>query len=236
MSFRNAVQTVTAVFLLSMGTAMAAPIVGTLNFTGAVRVTDTLIDYLPPEGAPDGDLFVLGPLVQEGSFVAIANTTGDILDLDRTLYPVGPVDVPGFLTLAGNIRFDLTQILPGTFGQAQCAAPPAAGQTCTPPELSGLGVSPFNLSNQTASSSIAAFEVRGIFVNTLTGEETPGSGVFSTQFSTKSFQQVLQELQTEGQVQASYSAEFTAVPEPSAWALGLIGLGLIAARRFSTRN
>jgi hypothetical protein len=232
MNFRFA-PALAASLLLTGGIVSAVPITGVLNFTGGVNVTTTAINFLPPAG--DGAIFVT-PLAQEGSFEAVEGTFGAIKDLDRTVYPVGPVFLEDFISLDGDISFTLTEILPGTFDSTECGAPPdSSGQTCTPPPIMGLGTSPFNLSNQSASSSIASFEVRGYFVDGASGDQTAASGIFTTQFNIP-YQAVLQQLQSTGSVQAnSYSATFSAaggeVPEPSALALGMIGLGLIAVRR-----
>ncbi|HVX65185.1 MAG TPA: PEP-CTERM sorting domain-containing protein [Bryobacteraceae bacterium] len=153
------------------------------------------------------------------------------MDLDVTAQPVGvPISLPNFLVLPGGISFELTQIDAGVFGSADCLAAPAPGQTCTP--LAPPPKSPFNLMN-TAVGSTASFTIRGIA--TMTGDTTtPPStvlGTFTTQFTGRNYQSMLQTISTGGTVRASYSANFIVeeVPEPSTAYLALGGFILAAA-------
>ena len=223
-----------ALLMLAMP-SVGAPITGVMNTAGDVRVSNTLIDFLPPVGMSTGDFRLT--FTQEGYFVPLANTTGVIKDLSRSTAPAGvSILIPAFMTLNSdaNVRFDLTRIIPGSFSAAQCFAAPAAGQTCTPPPDATLGLSPFNLNNTTTTSSVASFSVLGNVVNVSTGESLPFIGTFSTQFTDRPFQAVLATVAGGGSVQASYSANFVVVPEPGTAAAGLGGLLLFGflARRF----
>lgn len=212
----------TAFLAIGAGEARADPVTGIVQISGAVNVTGTTIDFLPPTGPPSGSFTVT--LGSTGTFLPLTNTTGAILDVTGA---AGPTNVPNFLTFAAapGLRLNLTFISPGVFSSAQCAAPPAPGQTCTP-----VG-SIYNLSNTSATSSTASVFVQGTFVSP-TGETTPYQGVFTTQFSNMNYQQVLATITAGGTINASYSANFsptgapTAAPVPEPMTMLLLGTGL----------
>ncbi|HWD98066.1 MAG TPA: hypothetical protein VG345_03485, partial [Bryobacteraceae bacterium] len=186
-----------SVFCIS--SASAAPITGTVNISGSVAVGATFIDFQPPVGPPNG-AFVVSNSGNTGSFAALNNTTGTIMDLNETVETPGSSfpALMGFVTFttAPDIRLDLTSIDPGTFTSTDCFAAPAAGQTCTP---TGPFPNPFNLSNGSATTSAASITFRGNAVNTLTGETGAFVGIFSTQF-TVPYQTLLSEITSGGTV------------------------------------
>jgi hypothetical protein len=221
-----------ATLTLVSATALAVPVTGELNIAGSVAVSGTLIDWLP-SGTGVGT-FSVDPFTQSGSFGALAGTTGSSRDLNSGTDPVGvpynpgPVfTVPAFLTFAAdpNILFHLQYIFPGVYSSADCGLAAAAGQTCTP-----FAGSPFNLSNTTATSSTATFQVSGVIQNTATNEFSNFTGTYSTQFVNQNFQQLLAIIGAGGSVQATYSANFiaTVVPEPATIWLTLGSLGALA--------
>jgi len=192
----------------------AVPLFGVLNTTGSARVTASTLDFLPLGGG-EGD-FAIDAFTQQGFFVTLAGTTGDIGDLNQGAHPVGSsFSFPLWMTFDANpaISFRLEFIHPGVFSSAQCGAAPAAGQTCTP-----FAGSPFNLSNTTADSSVASFQVSGTSFGTA-GEPLPFTGTFSTQYTNMSFQEVLAQLSSAGFVEATYSANFVIIPEPGSASL-----------------
>lgn len=207
----------------------AAPI-GELNITGDLSVGQTTIDFLPPAGTGFG--FFNIEASSTGDFAALG-TDGLIRDLDMTAQPVGvPFLLPAFISFPVNVNpnivFDLTFIEPGVFGTAQLASPPAPGQTATPPG------SPFNLVNTTSDSSVASFTVRGVARDLSDGSSLPFIGVFTSQFSSQSYQELLAVIAAGGTVDKSYSATFTVIPEPGALSIMVIGLiGLAGVRRRS---
>jgi hypothetical protein len=222
------------------GTAGASPILGNLNLAGGVTVTATSIDFLPlggGTGTAAADAFT-----NTGSFTLLntgnpaAPATGTIKDLLGGPV-VGPTSVLNFLsgfTLAPNIAFDLSFINPGIYTAAACGAPPAAGQTCTPPG------SPFNLSNILSGGSIStviSLGLSGTVRNTTTTELSVFTGTLSTQIDHTSYQAILTTLGTPGgSVSTSYSGSFTAtaIPEPATSGLigaALLGLGVLMRRR-----
>lgn len=218
-------------------TASALPVTGELNITGSVGVSATLIDWLPT-GTGVGT-FAVDAFTQTGDFVPLAGTIGSSRDLTSATDPVGvaynpgPVfTVPAFLTFAFDptILFHLQFIFPGVYTSASCFLAPAAGQTCTP-----FAGSPFNLSNTTASSSTATFQVGGVIQHG--ADFSDFTGTYSTQFVSLNLQQVLGTILSGGTVNATYSANLVAsaaggggggavVPEPSTIGLLVSGLAL----------
>lgn len=210
---------------LLVGAAYATPISGELDITGDVAVGATTIDWLPVGGGT-GTFTVTAS--STGTFSGLAGSTGTAKDLDVTAQPVGvPISLPNFLVLPGGISFELTMIDPGVFGSTDCTAAPAPGQNCTP--LFPPPQSPFNLTN-TAIGSTASFTVRGIA--TMAGEP-PSTvlGIYTTQFTGRSYQTMLATIAGGGTVKASYSANFLVeqVPEPSTMYLGLGGFAMAVA-------
>jgi len=230
-----AIAGVAAISAFCVSSASAAPITGTVNLSGSVAVGGTFIDFQPPAGPPDG-AFTVSNSGNSGSFSGLNNTAGTIMDLSST---TPGSSIPGFITFAAapNIRLDLTSVDPGSFTSTDCFAAPAAGQTCTPgapfPQPN-----PFNLSNGSASLSVASITFHGDVVNTVTGEKSSFIGVFSSQF-TVPYQMLLSEITAGRAISTSYSASITAspspsVPEPATMILlgsGLIGVFVIGRKR-----
>ena len=225
---------------LSVGaTAAQAQILAgsTLNFAGSVDLADAgaagiVLDFNPQT------ILSTGP--NTGSFSGIGfGATGTISDFTAGTGPKANIPLASF----GGYTFSITNILQGTFSPAACSLPPAAGQTCTPPQLPGTTISPFNLVNQTATSSTASFQLEGMVTQTATGAMLPFNGLFTAQFigpNALSYQQVLAALSggvgTPGLNGVSFSATFTTIPEPSTYvlmAVGLAGIGFLARRRRS---
>jgi hypothetical protein len=204
--------------------AGATIITGELNIIGGVRVDADEIDFLPLNGGTGA--IIADPFTQEGYFTAVAGQPGTIKDLNVTTQPVGvPFSLPDFITFAGLPGFTMTLefIDPGSFSSADCGAPPAAGQTCTP--ILPVGVSPYNLSNLTADSSSVSFNVRGFATDGSGDPVSPFVGTFTTQFSDQSLQELLATIEGGGSIDAAFSANFTftPIPEPSTIAMVLIG-------------
>lgn len=185
--------------------ARAIPTFGTLDVTGAVRVTPTSLDFVLPLGGGFG-LVEVGP-TGTGLFAAApVGSTGQILDLP---YAAGAAQ-SGFLTLAAypGMVFDLTALEPGVFKGAKCDANrAAAGQICTP---AGTALSLLNTSDHSCS---VAIRLRGNFRNSL-GEESPYAGVITFQLADRSFQQLLAGFAAGDFPMTTFSASFAPTEPP----------------------
>jgi hypothetical protein len=184
--------------LFSVEHARAIPAVGTLNITGTVSVTPTLLDFQPPPGTSVGT--VVSGYGNTGSFAAAvpSGTSGLIMDIPYT----AGVARESFLTI-GGFAFDLTSLEAGAFRPARCSASrPAAGQTCTP-EGTAL-----TLVNTTDHSCSVSLNLRGTFRGSL-GEETPYVGVITFQYADRNLQQLVADLAAGGSLPpTAFSAHF----------------------------
>jgi hypothetical protein len=196
--------------------AQAVPVLGTLNITGSLAISNAGVDFLPTGGGTGN--FAVDPFTQSGSFAPLAGTAGTALDITFAAQPVGVAfSLPNWLTFAASptTSFTLQFIAPGVSGAGSCGLAPAAGQICTP------AGSAYNFANLPGGSSVS-FEVAGEAIDGL--DSTPFTGVITAQFAGQSFQSVLATLAGGGSAAASFSATFTVIPEPAA--LGLLALGL----------
>jgi len=208
-----------ASFRLSSG-----PLVGSFGIgQTSLALTSTGIDFLPL-GPPTGTA-VVGPF-GSGSFVALGGTQGTAKDLLFASQPVGvPISLTDFLTFAArpDISLELSFIFSGIGGTADCALPPATGQTCTIPG------SALTLENLPGGTSVASFLVEAIGRDAGPGQ-TLMDGAFAFPM-TVPYQSFLAQLGTSGNVTGSFSASFgrsvaTVVPGPSS--LLLVALGSMA--------
>jgi hypothetical protein len=186
---------------------------------------------------------------------AVNEATGTITNINSTNAPVGQsVGTPPnsgvvFLVLPTNpvavngiqpnsITFVLTEVLPGIDGPGQCAASPAPGQLCTPPNPPNG--SALNLQNL-ASGFSANLEVVGYaYVGSASTGYSPFIGTLSTSTPTGNFQQALAAIAANNgtgyyaagsgvggnSVQGTFTVTF--VPEPATASMMLLG-GLLVA-------
>ena len=214
-----------AAFLVFPAISGAAIISGNINGAGVLTLTNGLVTF-SNAGVGLGSFVV--DVTSTGSFVPLIGKAATVQPLNQVTEPTGPVGtfapVPNFITFAGSpISVTLTAVDPATLPATNCltpAASAAAGQVC--------GTGPFNLFNLSPTRSSDSFGIQGTVSD---GSASPAStltGVFTAQFSDKSFEAVRDTVLAGGSVTTSYSASFTAsaVPEPAT--LSFMGLGLLA--------
>jgi hypothetical protein len=121
------------------------------------------------------------------------------------------------------IELFLSELFAGTGTAANCAG---GTDPCTPP-----GASSVTLTNQPGGNSSAIIVAAG-FAESETGQFDPMQIIFTAQFN-ETVQQLLTQFGNTGFITTSYSGSFTAsaVPEPSAIAMTLLGGALIVLGR-----
>jgi|GEM_PF-4283875 len=223
----------------------AAPITGVVNLSATVGVSATTIDFRsdPSQGCGavvspgfPGCFTINSPV--SGSFVAPAipfgfNALNSIKDLTGGPI-VGFTTLTAFMQFTNGVTFDLTRIVPGGSPTCDILQGNNPNYVCTPLN------SPFTLLNSsTGQNATVAFnvEVSG-YTGALNTGSTPYLGAFSTQGAGANIASLLNTIGTGGTVVASYSANFSPVPEPGT--LGTLGLGLgmlvFGAYRRSSRS
>jgi hypothetical protein len=225
--------------------AQASFITGVLNITGTANISLGAVSFV------GNDFLINSPAAsQQGGFMALAGTTGDIDNISNppevTTPPGSFPPVLDFMTFnapglapggASNISFTFTDLRAGIDGAAGCSdAVPAANQLCTPnlPDQS-----PFNLQNTSNSTSSASFTIDGLEADsTNPGVFIPVVGTFTTPFTDMNFQELLAAVESGKTVTTPFSAQFavTGTPEPSSlfelmMGIGLVGLSLVYRKK-----
>ena len=236
--------------LMGVSALQATPITGRLiiNGTSLTGVDLNTVDFNYSGSGPTNPNSVGTFGVGFGStltFATLVGTVGGVKSFTRSAIPVGaPVNFDDFITFAAapNIDIIMTELVPGSFGSAQCGAPAAAGQTCTPVIPGGSAIEFSNSSNGNGGlNAHAQFNVDVNAKNTATGEISTGVGTFSADFSNTSYQALLATIGSGGVVTSGEHGDFTItfnqVPEPATTALVLGGflllLGKVGMRRFN---
>jgi len=224
-----------AALALTAGVAQAQ-LVGSFNGAGSLQASGASGVGQPVQltFTPASNNLIAVPTLN-GIFGGIApGTTGTIQNI---AVGTGAYNVPDFITIDG-FSFSLNFVVPGDFndGGACLFVPAAAGQTCTPPNT------PFNLQNVSNGkgglNTSASFSVNG-FVTNPDGDSFAYNGIFTSQFTGQSYQQLVAQIDQGSTIPVSYSltidATSLATPEPATFALmgaGLLCLGgVIRVRR-----
>jgi hypothetical protein len=224
--------------------ASAAPIVGTLNIGGSVTVSAATINWRPPAvtQAETGFGTFSTQLPGTGYFAGIVGGnppffTGEQRDITRDPAQAGAPPLPA-LALVGvpifidnylsnfsapgydGLTFDLTLILQST--APICTGAETVNQTCRPD-----AGSPFTLTRLQDGTAVA-FEVRGFFEdsNVADSRSPEYKGRYSTQIGL-TVGEILTQVGGGGTIDASFSGNFEAIPEPGTVGLALTGLALI---------
>ena len=226
--------------MLSLGltsTINAAPITGSFNITGSVRVNANTIDWLPLGGGV-GTFRTIDP--STGFFIGISDNVGTFTGIAKDLVnPPTGVGVPVFLgsflsgfSAAGftALFYDLTKIRAST--APTCTGAEAVNVSCS----AGPFPNAFTLKNTGTGVSVD-FAVEGFFQNgaDLTSRSF-GTGTYTTQLNGETISSVLQQAGSANGFGSSYSASFNTVPEPGTLAMGVFGLVLVGLKVFTSRR
>jgi hypothetical protein len=216
----------------------ASTIFGTFNIAGTVTATDNTIDWVSNVGNVPMQA-TIGPGAT-GSFAGLDGTTVTISNLNRATEPIGSsFSDQVFITFDANPSLpalELNFIFAGINGVAGCtAAPPAAGQQCTPGPPITPAASPFNFVNNNGVPTPQATATWALAGDVAGNPGNVWDGNFTSQFGVP-FQTVLAEFAAPpNSVSNTYSATFTVagstVPETSSWSLVGLGFALIAISR-----
>ena len=212
-------------------TSLPAALIGILNFGGDVNVSvngvgTTFVNFLPLAD-PNGD--TTAGTSNSGAFAPIngafnANRQGKVIDFSNlTVLPIANwlqfalLPAP-FSTM--NIRLDG---LVASAAAPDCSAP-LAGASCTP-----FAGSIFTFVND-PGGAVVSFRGFGVVIDGL--DSNAFTVLFSTQFVGLTPNQVLTNASSVNGAQTTYSASLSTVPEPSTWAMALLGIsGVFLARR-----
>lgn len=214
------------------------------NLTGTLTVSNanisnptiTFSNLAVPNQGVIGDP-VGGTFLTANAGSTVAGQTVGMAQLNALAEPVGSAfSDPSWLVFAAidNLpTLTLTYIPVGVDTIAGCAAtPPAASQTCTPPIGNTSNPGPFSFQNLSSSSSSVSFSFSGVTSDGL----DIWSGTFTSQFTTESFQDVLNTLANQGSVGNTFSGTvtFSQIPEPGTYLM--LGVGLLLIGLMGRRN
>ena len=200
--------------------AQAAPITGVLDFAGEVTVTPTDIIWEPPSGtyAGYGEATIQGS--STGTFAGLGGVTVHEMNLNAAAFPLGfagglfaPVDNFEIIEGLENINFVL---------EAVAACPEIGGGSVCP-----VAGSPFGF-DQNLGGTEVTLVMRGIVYDTNTPTlVSTWLGIWTAQFPGQTIAQVLNDFNTQGFIDTSFSASKITVQTPEPAMLALFGIGLL---------
>ena len=218
-----------AVLAILPTSAEAVPIVGTLDLTGGVRVTQNSIDWLPEGG---GTGFAIVMPTSDGYFAPLAGSLATELDLVDV--PVGVqlgAGLPNFETFPDSPLPGLNFILDMILSCGQASLDPA--DECT----AGLD-SPFRFDEDTQGTTVIInFVGRVIDPIGAPGEVSTFNAKFDATFTDLTPEEILTQLVTAGEIFSPYSArkisvdQVQPIPEPATLLTFGAGTALLAAHR-----
>lgn len=231
---KKAIFTALAVASLAIlpATAQAVPIVGTLDLTGAVRVTPNAIDWLPQDMG-----FGIARIepTSTGYFAVLGNTAMVEKDLSLLTSPVGVtgLNIDKFeSTLPDSPLPGLNFILDIIVSCGQASLHPA--DECA----AGLD-SPFRFDEDTDGTTVI-LNFRGTVIDTNNpGEISTFQAKFDATFTGLTPQDILDQLVANGEIFTVYSArkitidrpDVPTIPEPATMLTFGAGTALLAAHR-----
>lgn len=232
--------------------ASATVVTGVTNISGSVNVgvnPSLFIDFFgtaPPCATPGvgvpGCFNVNG--TSNGDFPSPFPAIGTIQDLQSPPLPVsGSVFLSTWMSFTGGagVIFDLTYLVPGSAVDCGTLTPgqlSAANQSCS--AYFGGVASPLTLTNDATGTQTAVRMTT--FVDAYYGSKasgfTPYQGIFTTQVQ-GNIGQVLAAAASPGGFApdgVSYSANFSAIPEPGTVGLAFMGVAMIATGLYRRRS
>jgi hypothetical protein len=220
-----------ATVVILPATAQAVPIVGTLDLTGSVRVTQNSIDW-HPVGGPTGDATVQA--TTNGYFDPLDGLIAKELDLVGLPVGVqlgGGAGIPGFETFPNTPLPGLNFILDMILSCGQSSLFPAIECVAGPN-------SPFRFDQDTEGTTVI-LNFRGRVIDPIgaPNELSTFTAKFDATFTGMTPAQILDELTLVGFIDSPYSArkvtvqQVQAVPEPATLLTFGAGTALLAAHR-----
>jgi len=228
---------VVAVLTILPTSAQAVPIAGDLSISGTVRVTTTMIDWLPIDSSGNEFIVLPDPDPVLGDYFTFLNLSfGDAADLSISAQPPGPGGFPGgplpnFLTFDGDTGLSFTLNTIAACDPGTCFFP-------------GTPFSAFQTLNETTGiyDTTVQMAMTGTVRDTTgpngTGEISNWAGSWTATFQGQTIAELQTQLATTGEIPAGYDAELNVsirqiseVPEPATLLTFGTGTALLAAHR-----
>jgi hypothetical protein len=235
---KKSVLTLSIAAMLSIPFAARASLVlGTLNFGGAAEISATAV---PETGSIifTPAFTITGP--QGGDFTGF-DTSGIIFNIvnppDSVDTNLAPLDQT-LLTFDhnANIVITLTELLGGTYPDANCGLPALVNQGCTPGPPSEGALSPYDLVD-TSTGSTDSIHFLGVETDSLTSTSIGVTGSL-TETSNDSYETILSIIEGGGMYPATFAGTLStdSTPEPGTltelmMGISLVGIGLVYRKK-----